>query len=323
MTAPPATPPASSAASSPVVTLDRVTRTFGDVVALDDVSLDLHAGQLVGMLGPNGAGKSTLLSLVAGLRRPTSGTVRLMGRDPRDPVARIGLGTTPQETGLPATLRVREVIDFVAGHFPDPMPTAEVMDMFGLGDLARRQTGSLSGGQKRRLAVALSIVGRPRVVLLDEPTTGLDVDARRVLWDAVQAYHAGGAAIVVTSHYLEEIEALAQRVVVVDGGRILADDDLASVLSRVGSRTVRFRLPDASAIADAGVLALLEHAEREGDRWTVVTPEADDLVRSLVAADVPFTGLDVRGATLEEAFVAMTSPAATNTVTTTNGRSAR
>lgn len=293
--------------SSPV-TLDRVTRRFGSVTALDDVTLELPQGQLVGMLGPNGAGKSTLLSLVAGLRKPTSGTIRLMGRDPRDPAARIALGTTPQETGLPPTLRVREVIDFVAGHFPNPMSTGEVMDMFGLTDLALRQTGSLSGGQKRRLAVALSIVGRPSVVLLDEPTTGLDIDARRVLWDAVQAYHAGGATVVVTSHYLEEIEALAQRVVVVDRGTILADDDLPAVLARVGSRTVRFRLPEAFVTEDdAESAALLAHAEWDGAVCSVVTPDADALIRSLVAAQVPFEGLDVRGATLEEAFLAMTS----------------
>ncbi|WP_454293217.1 ABC transporter ATP-binding protein [Salana multivorans] len=293
--------------TGPVVSLEGVTRTFGKVTALDDVTLDLPEGQLVGMLGPNGAGKSTLLSLVAGLRRPTRGVVRLMGRDPRDPAARIALGTTPQETGLPATLKVREVIDFVAGHFPDPMPTGEVMTMFGLTELAGRQTGSLSGGQKRRLAVALSIVGRPRVVLLDEPTTGLDVDARRVLWEAVRAYHAGGATVVVTSHYLEEIEALAERVVVVDSGRILADDDLATILARVGSRSVRFQLPDTFAADNGDVAGLLERAEREGPEWSLVTPDADDVVRRLVAAGVPFQGLEVRGATLEEAFLAMTN----------------
>ena len=136
------------------------------------------------------------------------------------------LGTTPQETGLPASLKVREVVEFVGAHYPHPIPTAELLDTFGLTALAGRQTGGMSGGEKRRLAVALAVVGRPDLVLLDEPTTGLDVDARRILWDTLRAFHAAGTTVVVTSHYLEEIEALAERVVVVDHGRVLADAPL-------------------------------------------------------------------------------------------------
>ncbi|WP_250445251.1 ATP-binding cassette domain-containing protein, partial [Actinotalea sp. C106] len=142
----PTTPPV-------VVELDHVTRRFGATVALDDVSLTVRPGELLGLLGPNGAGKTTLISLVNGLRKPDSGTVRLFGGDPRDPASRARLGTTPQETGLPPTLRVAEVVDFVARHYPNPVPTGELLEMFGVADLARRQTGGLSGGQKRRLAV--------------------------------------------------------------------------------------------------------------------------------------------------------------------------
>ena len=188
-----------------IVTVDHVTRRFGPVVALDDVSMTVGAGELVGILGPNGAGKSTLLNLVDGLRHPTSGTVRLFGGDPRAAASRAALGTTPQETGLPATLKVREVIDFVAGHYDSPVPTAELLAQFDLVDLANRQTGGLSGGQKRRLAVALSLVGRPRLVLLDEPTTGLDVGARQSLWAAIRSYHDDGGTVLLTSHYLEEV----------------------------------------------------------------------------------------------------------------------
>src|SRR5690606_17468916 len=157
-----------------------------------------------------------------GLRRPTSGTVSLLGGDPRDARNRVLLGTTPQETALPETLRVSEVIDFVGGHFPDRVSTAELSAQFGLDDVLRRQCGALSGGQKRRVAVALAFVGRPRLVMLDEPTTGLDVDARRTLWDAIRRQHAAGTTVIVTSHYLEEIEALAERVVVMGAGRVLA-----------------------------------------------------------------------------------------------------
>jgi ABC-2 type transport system ATP-binding protein len=144
-----------------------VTRRYSDVLALDRISLDVAEGELVGLLGPNGAGKSTLVSLLTGVRRPTSGRVELCGGDPRDPASRRALGVTPQETGLPSSLRVGEVVDFVRAHYADPLPRAELLDRFGLGDLVKRQTGALSGGQKRRVAVALAFVGRPRIVFLD------------------------------------------------------------------------------------------------------------------------------------------------------------
>ena len=276
-------------------------RRYGDVTALDDVTLDVPAGQLLGLLGPNGAGKTTLLALLSGLRRPTSGRVELFGRDPRDAAARRSLGTTPQETGLPATLRVREVADFVGRHFADPVPTGELLDRFGLADLARRQTGGLSGGQRRRLAVALAFVGRPRLVLLDEPTTGLDVDARHALWAAVREYHAGGGTVVLTSHYLEEVEALAERVVVVDRGRVRADGGLDEVRAQVSLRRVRLRAAQLPALAGVA------RAERSGDRHELWTADADALVRSLVLSGAGFRDLEVATPSLEEAFLALTT----------------
>ncbi|MDO8147897.1 ABC transporter ATP-binding protein [Isoptericola sp. b515] len=284
-----------------VIDVDGVTRRFGEVVALDDVSLEVGPGELVGLLGPNGAGKSTLLSLVSGQRRPDSGRVRLLGGDPRDAASRIGLGITPQETGLPPTLRVGEVVDFVGGHFPDPVPTAELLEQFGLTDKARKQTGSLSGGQKRRLAVALALVGRPRVILLDEPTTGLDVTARQVLWEAIRQYHAGGGTVLLTSHYLEEIQALAERVVVIDHGVVRADDSLDGILRRVGLRRVVLR-----AAVDLVDRPGVSRGEHRGDgTQELYTPDADALVRDLVTSGVAFSDLQIRGASLEEAFAEM------------------
>ena len=280
-----------------------VSRSYGDVRALDRVSIRVEEGELVGLLGPNGAGKSTLINLLTGVRRPDSGRVELCGGDPRDPRSRRALGVTPQETGLPATLKVGEVVDFVAAHHPDPVPRAELLDRFGLADLARRQTGGLSGGQKRRLAIALAFVGRPRIVVLDEPTTGLDVEARRGLWDAIEAFHAAGGTVLLSSHYLEEIEALARRVVVLGGGRVLADDTVAAVRDVVGVRrvsvTVSGGLPDLP-----GVVAV----ERDGDRAHLLTTDADALVRALVTSTVDFRQLEVRPTSLEEAFLALTRP---------------
>ncbi|MBD5785742.1 ABC transporter ATP-binding protein [Cellulosimicrobium terreum] len=295
---------AASGGTTSVVVADHVTRRFGTVVALDDVSLTVEPGELVGLLGPNGAGKSTLLSLISGQRKPDAGTVRLFGGDPRDARSRVALGLTPQETGLPATLKVREVVDFVGGHYPDPIPTPELLDQFGLGELAGRQTGAMSGGQKRRLAVALSLVGRPRVVLLDEPTTGLDVGARQALWDAIRAYHADGGTVLLTSHYLEEVQALAKRVVVIDEGVVRADDSLDGILQRVSLRRVLVH-----SSADLSERPGVVRSERldDGGKQELYTPDADALVRDLVTSGVDFHDLEIRGASLEEAFEQMIS----------------
>jgi len=280
-----------------------VTRRYGDVIALDRLNLDVPAGSLIGLLGPNGAGKSTLVNLFTGLRKPTSGRVELCGGDPRDPASRVSLGVTPQETGLPGALRVGEVVDFARAHFPAPMGQTELLERFGLRELVKRQTGGLSGGQKRRLAVALAFVGRPRIVFLDEPTTGLDVEARRSLWDGVRAFHTDGGTVVLTSHYLEEVEALAERVVVIGGGRVLADDTVGAVRGLVAIR--RVSVTSAVPVPD---LPGIVGREADGARTHLLTPDADRLVRDLVSHDVPFADLEVRPTSLEEAFLTLTLP---------------
>jgi ABC-2 type transport system ATP-binding protein len=285
---------------------ENVTHRYGATLALDGVDLQVRAGELLGLLGPNGAGKSTLVNLLTGIRRPTSGRVELCGGDPREPASRRTLGVTPQETGLPGSLRVGEVVDFVRAHFPNPLDRAEVLDRFGLADLVRRQTGGLSGGQRRRLAVALAFVGRPDIVFLDEPTTGLDVAARRALWQGVREFHADGGTVVLTSHYLEEIEALAHRVVVLANGRVLADGSVAAVRGLVGMRRVSLTCP--VPLPD---LAGVTRTEQVGDRLHLLTADADRLVRDLVAHDVAFRDLEVRPTSLEEAFLTLTrTPAA-------------
>ncbi|MEK8227054.1 ABC transporter ATP-binding protein [Oerskovia sp. M15] len=237
---PASAPPVPTAHTASLVSAQHVTRRFGDVVALDDVTLEVGAASSSGSSGP------TVPEVDAALARQRAAQARL-GRGPalrRRPARRLvppGAGADPQETGLPATLKVREVVDFVGKHFANPIPTAVLLEQFGLAELAGRQTGAMSGGQKRRLAVALSLVGRPRVVLLDEPTTGLDVGARQALWAAIREYHAGGGTVLLTSHYLEEVQALAERVVVIDQGVVKADDTLDAILRRVGLRRVVVR----------------------------------------------------------------------------------
>jgi ABC-2 type transport system ATP-binding protein len=291
-----------------------VTKRFGDLIALDDVSLDVDAGECVGLLGPNGAGKTTALSLLTGIRQPTSGTVRLFGADPRDPAARRALGSTPQATALPESLKVGEVLELVAAHYPAPAPRDEIVSEFGLGDLVDALCGGLSGGQQRRVAVAMAFVGDPRLVLLDEPTTGLDIEGRRALWQAVRARHAAGCTVIVTSHHLEEIEQLAERVVVIDEGRIRADDTLAAIMAGVGRRRVTLRGVEPTHLRalepDAAITVVDGAPLTPAALVSAVVSDADAFVRKLVAHDLPFFDLQVRGATLEEAFLSLTSPSA-------------
>ncbi|GAA2988905.1 ABC-2 type transport system ATP-binding protein [Microbacterium terrae] len=293
---------------NPLVRTESLRKSFGDTVALDGVTLDIHAGECVGLLGPNGAGKTTLLSLVEGLRMPTSGVVQLFGGDPRVPAYRTRLGSTPQATALPESLKVREVLRFVASHYPAPGSLDRIVAEFDLEPLLAKHCGALSGGQQRRVAVALAFVGDPELVLLDEPTTGLDVDARRSLWDAVRTRNREGTAIVVTSHHLEEIEQLAQRVVVIDQGAVRADDTLAAVVAGVARRRVTLRGVEASTVLALDPAASVS-ADPDDGIVTAVVSDSDALIRALVASGAPFTDLTVRGASLEEAFLTITKGA--------------
>jgi ABC-2 type transport system ATP-binding protein len=211
-----------------------VTKRFGSVVALDQIDLELCRGEVLALLGPNGAGKTTALSLMLGLRRPDVGHAELFGADPRRPGSRAAVGVTPQDASFPPTLRVREVADLVRAHYAAPVSTAELLERFGLVECGRRQVGGLSGGERRRLSVALAFAGQPLAVFMDEPTTGLDVEARRAVWSELQAYAAAGGTILLTTHYLEEAEALASRVVLLSRGRIAAEGTARELASAHG-----------------------------------------------------------------------------------------
>ncbi|MHA7276878.1 ABC transporter ATP-binding protein [Arthrobacter sp. Hz1] len=300
MTAP-TTPPAAPILAS----ASDVVKRFGGITALDGVSLDIRSGEAVGLLGPNGAGKSTLISLLCGLRRVDSGEVRLFGGNPRDPASRLSLGSTPQATSVPQTLRVSETVDFVAAHYPDPVPTAELLDNFGLSTMAANQCGGLSGGQQRRLLVALALVGRPALVILDEPTTGLDVEARESLWRLLRDYQRSGGTLLITSHYLEEIQALAGRVVVIDKGAVVADGTVDDIRSHVALSKVSFRtgLPASSFKRLADTVGVATH---DDGRVTITTTDGDATVRALVLENLDVRSLEVHTASLEEAFRALT-----------------
>jgi ABC-2 type transport system ATP-binding protein len=252
------------------------------------------------LLGPNGAGKTTAVSILLGQRRPDAGSARLFGRDPTLPAARRPVGVTLQESGFPDNLTVREVVDLVRVHYPHPAATPDLLGRFGLAEVAGRRAGGLSGGQTRRLAVALAFAGRPRAVVLDEPTTGLDVEARHRLWEIVRAFVADGGAVLLTTHYLEEAQALASRVVVIAGGRIIAQGSVDDITARTGLSRVHLQAP---ALPE---LPGVTHVEATNGSYTLYTADPDGLVRALTLNGVAFSGLRVERASLEEAFLHLT-----------------
>jgi len=201
----------------------RVTKNYGTVEALRGLDLTIAPGELVALLGANGAGKTTAVRTLLGLAKPTSGEVRVFGGDPRDAATRTRVGAVLQIARVPETLRVREHIDLFSSYYPHPMPMAEVIEAAGLQGLERRKYGQLSGGQQKRVLFALAICGNPDLLILDEPTVGLDVEARRALWKQIRAFIARGRSVLLTTHYLAEAEALADQVVVIHRGSIIKE----------------------------------------------------------------------------------------------------
>jgi ABC-2 type transport system ATP-binding protein len=276
------------------------TKSFGGRPTVDGVTFAVEEGDVVALLGPNGAGKTTSIALLLGLRRPDSGRALLFGRDPRAAAARTNVGVTPQEMGFPHALRVAEVVRLVRAHYPRPLPERDVLERFGLAALAKRQVGGLSGGERRRLAVALAFAGDPRLVVLDEPTSGLDIESRRSVWEAVRRHAEAGRALLLTTHHLDEAEALASRVVVIESGRIVAEGEVAAIKRSAGLARISFAAPE-NGFAWAG-------ADRDGDRVAILVRDAGVEVEGLVRQGVPLRDLEVRPLTLEEAVTALRRP---------------
>ncbi len=288
-----------------MVELDNVSKRFGEVLALDGVSLTIDTGEVVAMLGPNGAGKTTSISIMLGTRRPTSGTARLFGLDPRDLRARSRIGVMLQESGVPGMLRVKEIVSLFATYYPDPLKTEEAIAMAGLDEKSSSLVKDLSGGQRQRLYLALAVCGNPDVLFLDEPTVGMDVEGRRRFLQEVGEFAAKGRTVVLTTHYLEEADQLAQRVIVVDRGHIIADATPASIKGRVAGKRVAFTSARPLTSADLNGLPLISSQVSDG-RVRLLTNEPEAVLRELFRRGVDVQSLEVSGADLEEAFVAMT-----------------
>ena len=292
--------------TAPAVELTNATKTFGPVQALKGVSLAVQPGETVAFLGPNGAGKTTAISLMLGLRSPTSGSAAIFGQNPRNPANRSRIGVMLQESGVPTTLKVREVVELFRRLYPRPLSAASVLEAAQLGEKADALTANLSGGQRQRLYFALALVGDPDVLFLDEPTVALDVESRRVFWEHIGALVRRGKTLVLTTHYLEEADALADRIVVINQGAIVAEGTPREIKARVGGKNVRFRAP---GLSDATLAGLPEVARfsRAADRVEIYTLQPEAVLGELFRRGLAISELEVVGAGLEEAFVSITN----------------
>lgn len=305
---PAAPPPADTVNGGPVAQLRGITKKYGAVTALNSIDIEVRRGELLAVLGPNGAGKSTAISLWLGLIEPDAGTVTLLGGEPQDIAHRRGLGVMMQDVELPKELKVRELVRLAASYYDDPMSVEDTLRRAGIEQLANRPYGKLSGGQKRQAQFAVAICGRPKVLFLDEPTVGLDVQAREALWASVRRMLADGCSVVLTTHYLEEAEALADRIAVITRGKVIASGSVDDMRALVACRQIscESRLSIAEVRTWPGVV----EAQRTQERLNITATDAEGVVRQLLAADPALKRLEVRQAGLNEAFTELTREAA-------------
>ena len=283
--------------------MSAVTHRYGEVVALDGLHLKIRPGEVLAVLGPNGAGKTTAIGLLLGSLQVQEGAVRVFGRDPVARSVRMRRGAMLQVSGLPDTLTVAENLELFSSYYPAPLPVSRLLAMAGLDDLAERRYGRLSGGQKQRVMFALALAGDPELVFLDEPTTGLDVEARRSLWNEIQGLKNAGRAAVLTTHYLEEADALADRIAVIHQGRVVAEGTPLEIKSRTADR----RLRCITSVSRDEVTALpgVVRVEVSGRHLEILTARPEDVLRTLLGLDPDLGDLQVTGAGLEDAFLTL------------------
>jgi ABC-2 type transport system ATP-binding protein len=300
-----------------VASLGNITKRYRNgVVALDGLSLSLRRGEIVALLGPNGAGKSTAVKLMMGLSTPTAGDVRIFGADPRNATARIRTGVMLQVGRAPEMLRVCEHLAIFRGYYPNPMPYAEIVKAAGLEGIEARMFGQLSGGQKQRVLFGMALAGDPDLIFLDEPTVGLDIEARRGMWAQIRELAARGKTVLLTTHYLEEADALAHRIVVINKGRVVCEGTPAEVKSmgaglsspndtNRGVKIIRCvtTLTSEHLLAMPGVSATEPH----GTLTLITSTQPESTLREMLALDLQLHSLEVQSPALEDAFLALTA----------------
>ena len=290
--------------------LVNVTKRYRAITALDDVSLDIHAGEAVAVLGPNGAGKTTAVGLLLGTLRADAGHVRVLGGDPTRRRCRQRIGAMLQISGVPTTLRVREHVDLFRSYYPAPLDRESIIAAAGLSGLEHRLYGKLSGGEKQRLHLALALCGKPDLLFLDEPTSSLDVESSRALWQEIRAVIDAGRTVVLTTHNIEEADALADRIVLLDHGKIIASGTPAEIKRA----TAGSRISAVTTLATCAIAKLpgVTRVHRDARRTEIFASSPESVVRALLAMDHELEDLEVSRTTLEEAFLALIGPATTH-----------
>lgn len=292
-----------------------VVKSFGSVHAVRGVNLTVRPGEIVAFLGPNGAGKTTTIDMILGLTNPDAGSIEVFGHTARGAVARGLVSAVLQSGGLLKDLTVRETVELTASLFAEKRPVDEALERAGILNLARRKVGLCSGGEQQRLRFAMALVSDPALLILDEPTTGMDVEARRSFWSAIRADAARGRTVMFATHYLDEADEYADRIVLMRGGQIVADGSTTEIKNLVSGRVVQVTLPDADLTALASVPGV-DSVEAAGERVTVHTRDSDALARHLLTS-TPARDLEITAQNLESVFLTLTAePSASDLVPT-------
>jgi ABC-2 type transport system ATP-binding protein len=285
-----------------VIQLQGVSKTFGSVQAVKGIDLEIRQGETVALLGPNGAGKTTTISMLLGLLIPTAGTVEVFGMTPIQAIQKSYIGAMLQEGRLMPGVHVGEFVDFVRSLHPAPLPKDQLMDIAGLKGLEKRRVDRLSGGQTQRVRFAMAIAGNPEILVLDEPTAAMDVETRREFWASMHAYANLGHTILFATHYLEEAENFASRLVIIAQGQLIADGTVQEIQARYGQPQVAFSCSQA-AVTELAQLPGVQQTEVQGERVTLHTQDADATVRALASSAIPWRDLEVKSTDLEETFI--------------------
>ena len=289
-----------------MVSFDEVSKFYGNVRAVDGLSLDLRQGETVAFLGPNGAGKSTALDMLLALRKPTSGRIRVFGGDPYAGVKSGRVGAMLQSGGLMPEVTVRELVALVAGFHPRPLPVGQTLKRAGIADIADRRVDRLSGGQTQRVRFALAIVGESDLIVLDEPTTAMDVEGRRTFWANMKAEVAEGRTLLFATHYMEEADSAADRILVINKGRLLADGTPSEIKKRAGARRLSFRLDRVDETLLLGLPALV-NLEIRHDLVQIQSADSDRTLYALLDAGYRPREIDISSLGMEQAFLAITA----------------
>ncbi|MCR8645108.1 ABC transporter ATP-binding protein [Paenibacillus sp. N1-5-1-14] len=290
-----------------IVEVQQVTKVYGNKHAVDQVSFTINKGTVVAILGPNGAGKTTTLSMLLGLIDSTSGSVKLFGQDPKEKQVRERVGAMLQEIDVVDNLTVREIIHLVRSYYPNPMTVEELTRLTGLRkeDL-NRYANKLSGGQKRSLGFALALAGNPDLLFFDEPTVGLDIRARRAFWDQVQQFTAKGKTIIFTTHYLQEADDVADRVILFHHGSIVADGKPEEIKAKLTKQTVSFYIEDSNNHEQLLALPGVSDVYVQEGRTYVVTTDTDATIAAVYKQNMQVSGVQIQSGSLEDAFAQLT-----------------